>query len=735
MQEKPSEQYLQLAGSVEEIIFRNEDTGFTVLNLTSAAGTETVVGEFSGVEAGEELVLTGRYVSHPTYGYQFKSEIYERRLPASAHAIEKYLASGVIKGIGPALAKRMVERFGDDTLEIIEHAPERLAEVKGITKAKSAELAVEFQQLFGVRAVMLFLAKYGVPATQSIRVWKRWGVTAVDNIRENPYCLCSASLGIDFALADSIAMQLGFALDSPCRIEAGFVYVLEKNLDNGHTCLPQERLIAVAAGLLELPLDTVEPVLPELLETGRLYAVDRDKPYLYLPTMLEAESYICSRITLMISQPPQEAENLDTVIGLLEEECGIQYADLQRRAIREAICNNIFILTGGPGTGKTTTLNGIISLLEQQGKKVLIAAPTGRAAKRISEVTGREAKTIHRLLEVEFGDGDRMSFSRNEKKLLDCDVVVVDEMSMVDTLLFDSLLRAMKLTCRLILVGDSDQLPSVGAGNILKDLIDSGVLPVVQLTEIFRQAAQSLIVTNAHEIVAGRVPDLEQKDNDFFFMARQNPEAARELVVSLCQDRLPKSYGFDTLEDIQVLCPSRKGELGVVSLNIRLQEALNPSSGKNELKSGLYTYRIGDKVMQIRNNYDMEWTRGDEEGRGIFNGDIGIIRAIDKAGGVLTIDFDGRMAEYASEMTSELELAYAVTIHKSQGSEYPAVILPILGGYDKLYFRNLLYTAVTRAKKLLVIVGSKARVEYMVHNNRKMLRYTGLRYFLENGIS
>lgn len=726
----------QISGSVDHIIFRSDQTGFTVLELNTGEELVCVVGEFSGVEAGEELVLTGSYTTHPTYGYQFKAEAYERNLPATANAIYKYLSSKVIKGIGPATARRIVDEFGDETLTVIENSPLMLSRVKGISEKKAMEICGEFKQIFGIRTVMLFLNSFGITAAQAIKVWKKWGSMAVEMIQDNPYILCNEEFEVNFAEADEIAAKLTFPKDSPCRIQSALRYVLVKNLGNGHTCLPRQKLLDAACRVLELPEDDVLPILEEELADGSLFSIDRgEQTYLYLPVMLTAESYITSRLTLMVSTPEEEMPHLDDVIDAFERDCGITYADLQRQAVKQALQNQVMILTGGPGTGKTTTLNAIIRLLEQQGSTVLIAAPTGRAAKRISEVTGKDAKTIHRLLEVEYGDGDKLQFARNEQSPLKCDAVVIDEMSMIDTLLFDSLLRALPMKAKLIMVGDSDQLPSVGAGNILKDLIESGCIPTVQLTEIFRQAAQSLIVTNAHRIVSGVMPELSVKDNDFFFLQRTDMAAAQQTVLDLCAARLPKSYGFSSMDDIQVLCPSRKSELGVIELNHRLQDVLNPpSADKAELRQGFYTFRTGDKVMQVRNNYDIAWTRQEEKGLGIFNGDIGIIRSIDKAAGMLLVDFDGREAFYTAEMSAELELAYAITVHKSQGSEFNAVVLPVLGGFDKLYFRNLLYTAVTRAKKILIIVGSQNRLRYMVENNRKMLRYTGLKYFLSNGI-
>lgn len=728
MQER---EYEEIQGSVEDVIYRNPDSGFAVITLAVQDELVTVVGSLSTVEVGEELKVTGTFTSHPTYGYQFKAELFERSLPATAGAILQYLSSGAVKGIGPGLARRIVDKLGDETLEVIEKNPMVLAEIKGISEKKAEELALEFKQVFGVRSVMLFLSRFGISPAYSVNIWKAWGISAIERITNNPYIICEEEIGLSFETADLIAGHLELSPMSTSRISAGIRYVLSKNLLNGHTCLTQEKLLSVTAQLLGIETADVQLILEELLEDDRLVMVERNKPYIYLPELFIAETYIANRISLMSRELTVDHAGIDEEIDKIEQENQIEYESRQRRAIRSALTENVMILTGGPGTGKTTTLNAIIKLFEQREQKVLIAAPTGRAAKRISELTGREAKTIHRLLEVEYGADNKLNFARNEKNPLDCDVVVIDEMSMVDTLLFESLLRAMRLECRLIMVGDSDQLPSVGAGNVLRDLIDSDCVTIVALKEIFRQAAKSLIVTNAHAIVHGEMPDLSQKDNDFFFLSREHPLSAVKTVVELASVRLPKSYGYSPVEDIQVLCPSRKGDLGVEHLNAKLQSVINPKkSEKHEFSYGPYTYREGDKVMQVKNNYDIAWVRGEEKGLGIFNGDIGTIVSIDKHNGYIFIDFDGRLSSYTLKMAEELELAYAITVHKSQGSEFPAVILPLLGGYDKLYYRNLLYTAVTRAKKLLIIVGSRQRVEFMIENNRKMLRYTGLKQFL-----
>ncbi|WP_195543534.1 SF1B family DNA helicase RecD2 [Massiliimalia timonensis] len=727
-------EWLNLCGSVDHIIYANRDSGFAVIELEAGDELICAVGNMPDVQEGAELSLMGYYTTHPNYGYQFRVETCEQRMPATAGAICKYLSSGVIKGIGSAIARRIVEKFGDDTLHIMEQSPQRLAEIKGITVKRSQELAEELKQVFGVRNLMLFLSQYGISPAVSVKVWKRWGVLAQDLIRENPYILCGRMFQLEFQLADQIARQQGISPDSEIRVSAGLSCILIHNLNNGHTCLPSRKLIQAAEKLLELSGDVIEEKLEEVLEKGELVRLKKKQEYLALPELYSSEQYIASRIAMMVSIPPQDEPQIDFVIRQIEEERNIRYEGLQKQAIKEALMNEIFILTGGPGTGKTTTLNGIIDVLEYCGKTLSIAAPTGRAAKRISEVTGREAKTIHRLLEVEMGDGTPR-FAKNEQEPLISDAVVIDEMSMVDVPLFEALLRAMKPSAKLILVGDYHQLPSVGAGNVLHDLLASGVIPTIRLQQIFRQAAKSLIVTNAHRIVQGEMPDLNKKQGDFFFLSRRDNASASQTILDLACRRLPNSYGYSPTEDIQVLCPQRKGELGVEELNSKLQTQLNPpGAGKTEFKAGMYTYRLGDKVMQTKNNYDIEWQKNDERGMGIFNGDIGTICMIDKGSQTLAIDFEGRIAYYPFEMASDqLELAYAITVHKSQGNEFEAVVIPILGGYDRLYYRNLLYTAITRAKQIVILVGKEERIAYMVDNNLKSVRFTNLKHLL-NGM-
>ena len=727
------EPVISIEGTVSEVVYMSPETGFAVIEVETDEELLPVVGELYGVSEGEELRLTGSYSNHPKFGRQFKAMAYERRMPATAAAVRKFLSSGAVKGIGAVLASRIVDTFGDDTMTILEETPGRLTEVKGISPKKADAIIKELGQMFGMRSAMNFLSSYGLTPAEGVRAWKKWGPITVDVVKDNPYLLCDEEIGVEFKRADEIALSVGIEEDSGKRLFGAASHVLRHNLKNGHTCLARQTVVQLVMRLTGVEEAAIEADIDQRIEEEELFSVQKNREFLFLPSMYNAERYIAMRLSMMLQNRFFVSRNIDEMIDRTEAEKGIHYESLQREAIREALQKSMLILTGGPGTGKTTTLNAIIDLLEDEGLSIAIAAPTGRAAKRVSEVTGRDAKTIHRLLEVDFGSSEVTTFVHNEQHPLKADAVVIDEMSMVDTTLFESLLRGCRMGCKLILVGDSDQLPSVGPGNVLRDLIDSGCIPTVELKQVFRQAAESRIVTNAHRIVAGEYPDLKTKDNDFFFLRRQSAAAVLSTVTELVAKRLPASYGYSPLEDIQVLTPQRKGDLGVGALNESLQAALNPpQKGKREYKSTFATFREGDKVLQTRNNYDIEWKKPGtgEKGMGIYNGDIGIIQRIDLVGGTMEIDFDGRRCEYTLEMAPELDLAYAVTVHKSQGSEYSAVVLPIFGGYDKLYFRNLLYTAVTRARKLLIIVGSESRVYQMVDNNRKMLRYTGLKWFL-----
>lgn len=733
------EEMQKIGGEVDAVIYRSEETGFCVLALNYDDELINVVGDFGDVEEGEELILTGRFVNHPKFGEQFKTELFERSLPTTSAAIQKYLSSGAIKGIGHILAKKLVKHFGEETLDIIENSPERLTEIAGITSKKAKKMQEDFKSSFAVRSLMTYMNSQDIPTSYGIKAFKRWGENAEQMIKANPYLLCGFGISLPFEKADNIAEKNNMPKNWSNRIKAGISYVLERNADNGHTCLPLEQLKKLTSNFLDVDADKVQQIIDEQVDDEVLfYYFKKKRPFVMLRKFYQAEDYIARRMDIMREISFDNQIDFSAVIDLEEENSGIHYEEIQRKAINLALSKGFLVLTGGPGTGKTTTLNAIISLYKQQELNVMIAAPTGRAAKRLSDLTGCEAKTIHRLLEVDFSGGNELKFVHNENNLLECDALIIDEMSMVDSCLFESLLRAISITCKLILVGDSDQLPSVGAGNVLKDIIESNTVSVVTLKEIFRQSKKSDIIMNAHKIVNGEHIDLKVNDKDFFFFQRLEYPALQQLVVDLCKKRLPKAFGYSPLEDIQVLSPTRKGPAGTNELNKILQDKLNPPKpGKSQIKTLNYIFRKGDKVMQTKNDYEILWKKqtDDEEeksGKGIFNGDIGIIIDVNKILKTVTIDFEGRIANYTLEMLDNLEPAYAVTVHKSQGSEYNVVILTVFGGYDKLYYRNLLYTAVTRAKKMLIIVGSKKRVDFMIDNNLKTRRYTALKNMLRD---
>ena len=726
---------LHLEGTVENVLYKNEANGYTVLDLDAGGELITVVGDIGDVEVGEGLIVEGFYDTHRRFGTQFKAEYCERKLPDTVINIEKYLASGAIKGIGAGLAKKIVAVFGDKTLDIMENNPYRLSEIKGISSQKCEEIAAEAKKIFSLRCIMSYLAQYEIKSAFAMKTYQKFGPDALELLKLNPYLLCSDFIELEFKKADAIAHDLHIPKNSDKRIIAGMQYILRANTSLGHSCLPLEVLIEKAEKAFEVSEHDLFSAYNIALDDNELFEyIKNEREYVYLPDYFYAESFITDRIHILKDFTSPEDFDFDTLIDIEEEEHGIQYEEIQRMAITSAVSKGLMILTGGPGTGKTTTLNAIISIFEKRGLRVLLTAPTGRAAKRMSDLTGYEAKTIHRLLEVAYDKGDRLVFVHNENNPLDCDVLVIDEMSMVDVLLFEKLLRALRLGCKLIMVGDSDQLPSVGAGNLLGDLIASGSVTVIKLMEIFRQARKSCIVTNAHKIVSGELPDLSRKDNDFFFFKRTSPEASSSLIVDLIRTRLPKAYGYSPVDDIQVIAPSRKGLLGTVEMNKLLQEKINPPSDeKPEFKSHIYTFRIGDKVMQTRNNYDIVWKQDDKQGTGIFNGDIGKIININFLTKTAVIDFDGRITAYPFETMNQVELAYAITVHKSQGCEFESVIIPLLDSFDKLCYRNLLYTAVTRARKLLIIIGSEEDIEKMVINNRRTRRYTCLKNMLADG--
>ena len=727
-------QLLEMEGSVENIVYHNDSNEYTVMELSSGDALVTVVGTFPYISVGEKLHLYGTWTAHATFGEQFRAEAFERSRPETTSAMLKYLSSGAVKGIGAATAGKIIAAFGDDAIDVIENDPERLATIKGITLKKAQEIAEEMQRVNGIRDLMAFLGSFGVRPEDAVKVWKAYGADSIACIQEDPYRLCSEQIAVDFAVADKLAESLEYDRANAERVKAGVLYVLRHNLLNGHTCLPADKLCAAAAQMLGVPLEDAQ---------AALYALCRDfdavcenfngRDFIFLPKQHRCEVYSADRIRMMLRYPPEPIVGVDREIGEIERSEGIRYAQLQKEAIRAALEKGLLILTGGPGTGKTTTLNAIIRILMEKGEKVFLAAPTGRAAKRMSELTGQEAKTIHRMLQVDWDENDNPVFQRNERNPLECDALVIDELSMVDAYVFESVLRALPVGCRLILVGDSDQLPSVGAGNVIGDLIAAGVFPTVQLREIFRQSMESLIVTNAHRIVNGEMPVLDVRNNDFFFMPVNDAHAVAELILSLAVTRLPKSYGYSPVTDIQVLCPGRKGELGTVELNKRLRERINPQAkDKPQVSAYGAVFRLGDKVMQVKNNYDRPWSRPDgTTGEGVFNGDMGIITDIDRAAGCMRVMVDDREVLYDFEHASaELELAYAVTVHKSQGNEFTAVIMPVFPGAPQLSYRNLLYTGITRAKKLLILVGRRSAIADMVANDRKTRRFSGLMRFL-----
>ena len=724
---------VELSGSVEDVIYKNADNGYTVINLGCDEGLIAVVGNLGDVNEGERLSLRGGWITSPKYGRQFKAAMCERSMPETESEISAYLGSGVIKGLGPAIAKKIVKQFGTEALDIIDNDCMQLTVIKGITSDKALYISNEYHKITGVNEVIKFLGEYNFGPAHAISVWSAFEHDSIKQIKTNPYILCTSGIDIDFRSVDRMAADLGFDAENSDRVRAGIVYVLHENANAGHTCLPTEKLRESVCDNLGIERRQFESCLDDCEEKDWVVRITLGKrEFVYLPEYYLAETYIAKKLAFMLRTSAQYEKDYSDEIRGVEFSENIQYEDLQRAAISACLTGSVFILTGGPGTGKTTTLNGVIKILKAQKKRILLCAPTGRAAKRMSDLTGEPARTIHRLLEVDFTAKGELKFKRNETNPLPADVVIADEMSMVDALLMCSLVRAIKPTSKFIMVGDSNQLPSVGAGNVLKDLIASHYIPSVELKEIFRQAAQSLIVTNAHRIVNGEFPVLDDRQNDFFFMNKSLESDIAELVIQLAKQRLPDTYGFSPIDDIQVLCPTKMGMAGTKELNKQLQSALNPpSQNKAELKFFDVIFRTGDKVMQTKNDYDVLWTKNNEKGSGIFNGDIGIIRSVDRFSQNVTIDFEGRVAIYTSEMLRRLEHAYAITIHKSQGSEYDAVIIPITAFTHNLLYRNLLYTGVTRAKKMIIVIGTKELVKTMVDNNRKMLRYSLLRPLLE----
>ena len=723
-----------ITGTVQKITFKNESNGYTVAEIKADKELLTVVGILPFLNEGDTASFCGKFIVHSTYGQQFSVESFEKKAPENAAAILRYLSAGAVKGIGPATAMKIVEKFGDATLEIIQYRPLELTAIKGISMQKAEAISEEYKKQYGVKDIMLMLSKYKITPDKCLNIYRRFGEKSTEIIKSNPYTLCEEGLDFQFETAEEIAADFNFTRDNELRVSAGLEYVLRKNLLNGHSCLPRDKFIKVACRLLECKESTVEICCDRLIECFRIYT-DRMNgiEFVSIPEYYSAEKYIAARL-LSVKRFIDKAITVDELeISNVENKLKIQFEELQKAAIFEAFDNGVLVLTGGPGTGKTTTLNAIIKLFENRNLNIELAAPTGRAAKRITELTGREAKTIHRLLEVEWGEGDKRCFARNERNPLSCDVIIIDEASMIDSLLFSDLLKALKLSCRIILVGDSDQLPSIGAGNLLGDILAADVFPSIMLKKVFRQAAKSKIIANAHSIINNEKPDFSDKDSDCFFLKRCDRFSTVNTVLELITERLPNAYGVNPLSDVQILCPSRLMDTGTVNLNNLLQECINPNKkGSPQLFFKGFYLRVGDKVMQTKNNYDLQYCKDNGEyGTGIFNGDVGYITEIDRRGGILKVRFDDRIATYFSEDLNQLELAYAVTVHKSQGSEYDYVIIPLLDVPAKLKYRNLLYTAVTRAKKMLILVGDQNIWEEMALNDRKTLRYTMLKTFLK----
>ncbi len=724
----------QLEAVIEETIFRNEENGYSVVQAKAGRESVTVVGTLPALAPGEQVLLSGSWTAHPQYGKQWKATACEIRKPTTLLGIERYLGSGLIRGVGPSTARLLVQAFGKNTLDVLSEYPERLTEVPGIGKKRAAQLAESFREQYAAREAMVFLQSYGVSPTLAVKISKAYGADAQRKIRENPYRLIDDIDGVGFLTADRIALSLGIPQDSEYRLRSGLKYVLqEAAAGEGHTFLPKPLLLERAARALRVEDGLLAHALDTLLFAREIIALDLDgQEALLLSGFFYAEKEIARYLKLLMGREEKipEAQILEK-IQQFEREHQMQFSENQRRAVSEAVRRGLVVITGGPGTGKTTIINCILWLL---GKDVLLAAPTGRAAKRMSEATGHEAKTLHRLLEFA---GDEGHFQRDEQNPLDCGCVIVDEMSMVDVVLMRSLLVALKPGTKLILVGDADQLPSVGAGNVLGDILKSGVVPSVRLTDIFRQSEESLIVLNAHRINHGEPPILNRRDSDFFFERRPVPDEAAQAIVGLCARRLPAFLHSDApARDIQVLAPTKKSGAGVYQLNTLLQAALNPPAPwKKEIAYGETVFRTGDKVMHIRNNYQLPWKAdGGEEGEGVFNGDVGFVSAVDNQDRIVTVRFDDeRTVEYDYQQLEELELAYCLSVHKSQGSEFPCVVMPVLGGPPRLLTRNLFYTALTRARKLVVLVGREDAIADMVRNNHIATRYTTLRQRLEEG--
>ena len=721
-------------GTVHSVIFQNAENGYTVLRLLTEEGEiVTVVGCIPCVAPGEHLTVTGTWETHPQHGEQLRAEELERSLPEEEDEILAYLSSGICKGVGPATARSIVERFGLDTLDILETEPERLQMIRGITAKKAMEIGAMFRQHMGLRRLMEFLSRYQLPPVLAIRLRQQYGDGALEMVRRNPYLLSDDVCGVDFSVTDTMALSMGFAEDCGERLRAAVTFELTFNENNGHVFLPRDKLLSATCQLLDCGLEQAEAALDALTERHAV-VIERiaNVQAVYLRRLWEAESSACARLLALLDMDADQSRYAERTVAEIEREQGITYAPMQRQAVALAAKAGVMLLTGGPGTGKTTTVRGIVALFQKMGLSIVLAAPTGRAAKRMSELTGMEAQTVHRLLGMTWNEAaHQVTFQKTEKEPLEAEAVIVDEMSMVDVALFSALLRALRPGTRLVLVGDADQLPSVGAGNVFSDLIRSRKIETVFLREVFRQAERSAIIRNAHRVNLGQSPELSGNQGDFFFLCRRDAQRAVSTVLELCRTRLPDNMHIPA-EQIQVLTPTRKGPCGTVNLNRLLQDALNPKApGKRELTWGERVFRVGDRIMQTRNDYDVMWEKDDGTvGTGLFNGDVGRIADIDAGGEWLALDFDGRKALYSVEMLSEIDLAYAQTVHKAQGSEYRCVVLAAMPAASGLMVRGVLYTALTRARELLVIVGDDAAIRSMAANDKRQKRYSGLKWRL-----
>ena len=725
---------LKLEGIVEDVIFRNEDNGYTVAKLNTSDGMVTIVGNAAFINLEEMVEVEGDWIYHDKFGEQLEFKSIRTTVPSTLKGIENYLASGLLPYVGPKTAQNIVEEFGEDSLDIIQYNPEKLKTIPGIGEKKLEKISQAYEEQREIKDIMVYLQGFDISVNNGIKIYKKYGNETINVVNENPYKLSEDIYGIGFKTADSIARSMGIEENSPYRIEAGLKYVMMQSSNDGHCFLPKEELIRETSSVLQVEIELIEEAIQGLVFKENFHIVNElDKTIVYYMPFHVAENNVARKLVDLSRVEFDEIEvDIQNIIRRIEKEEDMEFHGKQLTAIEESVEQGVVVITGGPGTGKTTTINAIIKVFEELELKVVLAAPTGRAAKKMSETTGKESKTIHRLLGFSFMEED-MGFNKDEDSPIEGDVIIIDESSMVDILLMNNLLKAIDGGTRVILVGDIDQLPSVGAGNVLRDIISSEAIKVVMLDKIFRQAEESMIVVNAHRINKGEQPILNEKGKDFFFLSKKDSKTTLDTVIDLNSQRLPNFYNYDPLKDIQVLTPMKKGDVGINSLNKKLQEVLNPlSDGKKEKKIGDEIFREGDKVMQVRNNYNLEWERveegvGLEKGKGVFNGDFGFIESIDNEGKTLQVIFDdARLVEYDFKGLDELKLSYSITIHKSQGSEFPAVIIPVHWGPPMLLTRNLIYTAITRARELVVLVGEERFLYMMVNNNRIVKRYSGL---------